>query len=90
MYDFESEKQTDGTKIEKLCWRENTKTETAGFPAIAELPEKYTLTGKGAQTLVSNLHLNEESVADDETTEKLNLSKSEFLGLFAELKGTVK
>lgn len=90
VYDFESEKQTDGTKIEKLCWRENTKTETVGFPAIAELPEKYTLTGKGAQTLVSNLHLNEESVADDETTEKLNLSKSEFLGLFAELKGTVK
>ena len=90
LYDFQTEKQPNGEKVEKLTWRENTKTETVGFPAIKELPKDYTLTGKGSQTLVSNLHLNEESVADDTTTTNLNISKSEFLGLFAELKGTVK
>lgn len=61
-----------------------------GFPSIKELPKAYTLIGKGSQTLVSNLHLDEESVADDTTTTNLNVSRSEFLGLFCELKGTVK
>ena len=69
-------------KVEKLAWRENTKTETVGFPSIKELPKEYTLTGKGSQTLVSNLHLDEESVADDTTTTNLNVSRSEFIGLF--------
>lgn len=90
LYDFKTEAQPDGTKVEKLAWRENTKTETVGFPSIKELPKEYTLTGKGSQTLVSNLHLDEESVADDTTTTNLNVSRSEFLGLFCELKGTVK
>lgn len=90
LYDFKAEAQPDGTKVEKLAWRENTKTETVGFPSIKELPKEYTLTGKGSQTLVSNLHLDEESVADDTTTTNLNVSRSEFLGLFCELKGTVK
>ena len=90
LYDFKTEAQPDGTKVEKLAWRENTKTETVGFPSIKELPKEYTLTGKSSQTFVSNLHLNEESVADDTIATKLNVSKSEFLGLFCELKGTVK
>lgn len=90
VYDFRSDRQADGTSIEKLTWRENTKTETAGFPSVKELPENYTVKGEGDQTLVSNLHLNEESVADDTTTEKLSASRTEFLGLFAELKGTVE
>ena len=89
LYDFKAEAQPDGTKVEKLAWRENTKTETVGFPSIKELPKEYTLTGKGSQTLVSNLHLDEESVADDTTTTNLNVSRLEFLGLFCELKGTV-
>lgn len=90
LYDFKEEKQADGTRIQKLTWHENTKDETASFPAISELPKNYTLTGNGVQTLVSNLYFDEESVADDATTEKLNISKSEFIGLFAELNGTVE
>ena len=34
LYDFKAEAQPDGTKVEKLAWRENTKTETVGFPSI--------------------------------------------------------
>ena len=87
VYDLETE---EGTGVEKLAWEENTKTETVGFPSIGTLPENYTLKGDGKNTLVSNLHLNETSVTDDSTAEKLGTAKSEFLGLFTELKGTVK
>lgn len=90
VYDFHTEKQADGSSVEKLAWQENTKDKTVGFPTIGELPASYTVKGNGNQTLVSNLHLNEESVADDATADKLGISKSEFLGLFAELKGTVQ
>lgn len=87
VYDLEKE---EGSTVEKLNWEENTKTQTVGFPAIGTLPANYTLKGDGKNTLVSNLHLNEESAADDGTADKLKISRTEFLGLFKELKGTVK
>ena len=85
VYDLEKE-----NGVEKLAWKENTKTQTTGFPSIGTLPASYTLKGDGRNTLVSNLYLNEESVADDGTADKLEISKTEFLGLFRELKGTIK
>ena len=85
---YDLEKAENG--VEKLSWKENTKTQTTGFPSIGTLPASYTLKGDGRNTLVSNLYLNEESVADDGTADKLEISKTEFLGLFRELKGTVK
>ena len=85
---YDLEKAENG--VEKLAWKENTKTQTTGFPSIGTLPASYTLKGDGRNTLVSNLYLNEESVADDGTADKLEISKTEFLGLFRELRGTVK
>lgn len=85
---YDLEKAENG--VEKLAWKENTKTQTTGFPSIGTLPASYTLKGEGKNTLVSKLYLNEESVADDGTADKLEISKTEFLGLFRELKGTVK
>ena len=87
VYDLKKE---EGSSVEKLNWEENTKTQTVGFPAIGTLPANYILKGDAKDTLVSNLHLNEESVADDDTADKLKTSRTEFLGMFQELKGTVK
>lgn len=90
LYDFKKDTLTDGKTVEKLSWKENSKTNTIGFPSIKELPEKYTLSGEGDKTQVSNLYLTEESVIDDETAKNLETAETEYLGLFSEARGTIE
>lgn len=98
VYDLTTDEQTTtGNAVEKLAWQENSTDKTVDFPTIAEFSENYTLKGRGNSTCVSNLHLGEDSVVDDETVQQLknatgneNVSKAEYLGVFGELKGSVK
>lgn len=90
VYDFKTEKTKTGESLQKLTWRENTSEKTVGFPTIPDLSGKYTLEGKGSDTLISNLYLNEESVVVDETATTLKKDATQYLGLFGEIEGTVK
>lgn len=90
VYDFKTEKTKTGESLQKLTWRENTSEKTVGFPAIPDLSGKYILEGKGSDTLISNLYLNEESVVVDETAKALKKDATQYLGLFGEIEGTVK
>ena len=97
VYDLTADEQeAAGATVEKLAWKENSADEAADFPTIAVLPEKHTLQGHGKKTYVSNLRLGETSIVDDETVQQLadasaasNVKKTEYLGLFGELEGTV-
>ena len=89
VYDFKTEKTKAGDSLQKLTWRESSLENKVGFPTIQDLPAKYELTGKGSDTLISNLYLNEESVVVDETADTLSQSKTQYLGLFGEVEGRV-
>lgn len=65
---------TETGNVQKLAWKENKQADVLDFPSISKLPASHTLKGKGKNTIVSNLHLGEDSIVDDETTG--NLSKA--------------
>lgn len=90
VYDFKSEKTKAGGTLQKLTWKESSSDSQVGFPTISDLPAKYSLTGKGSQTLISNLYLNEESVVVDKTAGTLGQKVTQYLGLFGEIEGSVK
>lgn len=90
LYDFELETKAGGSQRQKLSWKENSKEETVDFPAIATLASGHTFSGKRAQTLLSDLHFGEESVIDDSIAAATDQEKSEYLGLFEEVYGTIE
>lgn len=75
----------------------DTREETVlDFPSIPLLSKNHILKGNKDNTLVSNLHLGNGSMADDKDIEKIykeNADKkayAQYLGLFCESKGTIQ
>ncbi len=90
LYEFATEKSSDGDGLKKLVWHGNDKKEVTDFPTIETLPEGYTLTGKGKSTKITNLRLGEDSVIKDSVAEKLSgVDAVSWIGLFGEIEGTV-
>ena len=86
-YDFTLSKSRNA---EMLTWVGNDKGSILDFPSIKELESNYTLKGNGQRTLISNLHLGEASVIDDEIAEQLQIPQTEFVGLFGKVSGSVQ
>ena len=75
-----------------LAWQESSEKEV-DFPTVPKLSSYYQkLTGKGSRTLISNLRLGEESVISDKVAQTIGngTKKSEYLGLFGEVDGTIE
>lgn len=79
-----------GRSVQTLSWKENSKDATVDFPTIPELSKTQALTGKSDSYKISNIHIGGASVINDTTAAQLSTNKSEYIGIFGEIEGTVE